>query len=91
MTTWIPPGKRTIGTCSICGGPVIVPDIWLGIVPPDPECGSCGAVKRESHGPVIDMQPVPPPTTRILVSHTGTSTAGGAFVLATLTGIAHKS
>jgi hypothetical protein len=47
---------QVIGTCSLCGGRVTVPTVWMGIVPPDPTCGSCGAVKA-SHGPVIEMQP----------------------------------
>jgi hypothetical protein len=48
---------RTIGTCSICGGAVVTPDVWLGVVPPTPECSSCGAQPRRSHGPVIEMRP----------------------------------
>lgn len=50
-------GHRIIGTCSIYGGAVTVPGIWGAIAPPVPTCSSCGATKRESHGPVIDMQP----------------------------------
>lgn len=46
---------QTIGTCSLCGGPVQVPTVWMGVVPPVPTCGSCGATK--GHGPVIDMVP----------------------------------
>lgn len=49
-------GDRTIGTCSICGGAVTVPSIWGAIVPPTPSCSACGATKRKSHGPVIDME-----------------------------------
>lgn len=48
---------RKIGTCSLCGGAVTVPDIWLGINPPTPTCSSCGAVPIEAHGPVLPMQP----------------------------------
>jgi hypothetical protein len=51
--------KQRIGTCSICGGPVSVPRVWFGVVPPTPKCESCGAVKRD-HGPVIDMKPKKP-------------------------------
>lgn len=72
MTTWVPPGKSIIGTCSICGGAVVVPDIWHGIIAPVPECSSCGAVKRESHGPIIDMAPRPQRIT--------TTTTGGAAI-----------
>ncbi len=50
-------GDRTIGTCSVCGGAVTVPGIWGAIIPPVPTCSACGATKRESHGPVIDMEP----------------------------------
>lgn len=48
----------TIGTCSICGGPVRVPSAWWSVIPPTPRCAQCGATKA-SHGPVIDMQPSP--------------------------------
>jgi hypothetical protein len=47
-----------IGTCSLCGGRVSTPGIWMGVVPPTPTCESCGAVKAD-HGPVIDMKPAP--------------------------------
>jgi hypothetical protein len=46
----------TIGTCSLCGGRVSVPSIWMGIIPPTPTCESCGATMRE-HGPVVEMTP----------------------------------
>lgn len=48
--------NRTIGTCSICGGAVTTPDIWMGVVPPIPSCSSCGAIPKHAHGPVIDMR-----------------------------------
>lgn len=35
-----------LGTCSICGGPVFVPDYWLCIFPPTPTCQHCGAIKK---------------------------------------------
>jgi len=47
--------STTIGTCSICGGRVSVPTIWHGIIPPVPQCESCGATQRSPHGPIIDM------------------------------------
>ena len=47
----------TVGTCSICGGAVMVPDVWHGMTPPVPTCSSCGAIPREPHGPEIPMQP----------------------------------
>lgn len=46
---------RTIGTCSLCGGAVTVPDPWMGVTPPTPQCSRCHAVPVESHGPVIPM------------------------------------
>lgn len=49
--------ETTIGTCSLCGGPVRVSAVWYGGVPPTPSCDYCGAVPRNSHGPVIEMTP----------------------------------
>lgn len=46
-----------IGTCSICKGPVTVPTVWYGLLPPTPTCRSCGAVPAPDHGPVIKMMP----------------------------------
>ena len=46
----------TIGTCSICGGRVCVPSVWISIIPPTPHCEGCGAVPVEAHGPVIPMR-----------------------------------
>lgn len=40
----------------MCGGRVVVPGVWNGIYPPTPHCESCGAFKKESHGPVVDME-----------------------------------
>lgn len=51
---------RTIGTCSLCGGPVTVPTAWYGAVPPVPQCAHCGATKAQPHGPVIEMDEPPP-------------------------------
>lgn len=48
---------KIIGTCSECGGPVGIPLAWLGIFPPAPECLHCHATKKDSYGPVIDMEP----------------------------------
>lgn len=47
-----------VGTCGNCGGPVNVPDLWGGVIPPKPTCGNCGAVAA-NYGPVIQMQPNP--------------------------------
>lgn len=51
-----------VGTCSLCGGAVQVPDVWMGIIPPVPTCLSCGATRADRHGPVIPMTPSMPPT-----------------------------
>lgn len=56
-TDFIPPGKFPVGTCSICGGPVCVHTNWCAVIPDVPACAKCGATKKNSHGPVIDMQP----------------------------------
>lgn len=50
--------EQTIGTCSLCGGPVRIPTVFWSVIPPVPTCASCGATKS-SHGPVIDMSPAP--------------------------------
>lgn len=48
--------RTSIGVCSICGGPVTVPDMWHGIYPPVPTCEHCGATSA-GRGPVIPMFP----------------------------------
>lgn len=48
---------QTVGTCSICQGPVTVPDFWGGSVPPVPSCARCGATTKQPYGPVIPMVP----------------------------------
>lgn len=48
--------KQTLGTCSICGGPVTCPLFYWSTVPPVPKCEGCGATG--GHGPVIQMTPV---------------------------------
>jgi hypothetical protein len=45
--------SKAIGTCSRCGGPVVVP---TQMVHPVPCCQSCGATPRDAHGPVIQME-----------------------------------
>jgi hypothetical protein len=50
---------RVIGTCGNCGGPVMVPEIWSGTMPPTPACATCGARAKASHGPTIPMEPAP--------------------------------
>lgn len=52
----------TIGTCSICGGPVVVSPPWHGgTAPSTPTCSNCGATRTQPHGPVIPMTPQPAP------------------------------
>lgn len=50
---------KTIGTCSECGGRVVIPDAWYGMIPPVPKCAKCGAVAEQPYGPTIKMKPVP--------------------------------
>lgn len=45
-----------VGTCSKCNGPVVIPEVWMGIIPPTPKCQRCGATKKEVYGPIIDMK-----------------------------------
>lgn len=45
-----------VGTCSECGGPVVVPSMMVN---PTPHCLRCGAIARNPHGPVIPMEPEP--------------------------------
>lgn len=47
---------RVLGACSVCGGAVVVPEIWHSVKPPIPTCERCGAV-RKNPGPVIEMEP----------------------------------
>lgn len=48
-----------IGTCGNCGGPVEVPQVWMGIYPPTPRCRSCGATPKEAFGKRMEMNPSP--------------------------------
>lgn len=48
--------KITVGTCSICGGPVQVHSDWCSVNPEIPKCGDCGATAA-MHGQVIPMKP----------------------------------
>ena len=44
-----------IGTCSLCGGQVILPNVRESVFPPVPQCAQCGATAAQ-HGPVIPME-----------------------------------
>ncbi|HIE5924928.1 TPA: hypothetical protein ACXN37_000165 [Stenotrophomonas maltophilia] len=48
---------NVIGTCSLCGGAVCTPELWGGVLPPQPTCNRCGAVAA-NHGPIIPMRRV---------------------------------
>lgn len=43
--------EQSVGTCGRCGGPVTVPSVWMGLLPPTPTCQKCGATMKNSHGP----------------------------------------
>jgi hypothetical protein len=47
---------NTIGTCSKCGGPVQLPQMWGGQIPPIPRCAKCGATAKNPYGPVIETE-----------------------------------
>jgi hypothetical protein len=49
---------RTIGSCSLCGGPARVPAVWDSMFAPTAECAECGAV-GSGNGPVIPMKLAP--------------------------------
>lgn len=42
-----------IGTCSLCGGSVVVPEYAIH---PVPHCDRCGAIAKVPHGPVVEME-----------------------------------
>lgn len=46
---------ETIGTCSICGGPVLSGMTRTTRRHRRDHCGACGAVPKGAHGPVIQM------------------------------------
>lgn len=49
---------KTIGVCSLCGGDVVVPEIWMGVHPPKPRCVRCHArpISAAKAIPVIPME-----------------------------------
>jgi hypothetical protein len=59
---------EVLGTCSVCGGAVTVPRAWMGMLPPIPQCRSCGATKKQPNGPVIEMEPRPRHPVRVTTS-----------------------
>jgi hypothetical protein len=44
---------NVIGTCSLCGGPVVLPSM---MVHPVAHCQKCGARQKQPHGPVVPME-----------------------------------
>lgn len=45
--------NNTIGTCSLCGGPVKMPAYSVNLTP---SCERCGATMKNPHGPVVPME-----------------------------------
>ena len=60
--------ERLVGTCSICGGEVVLPVVYWIVVQPVPACKRCGAKTNQPKAPVIDMEPskTPPSLLRYL-------------------------
>ena len=50
-----------VGTCGNCGGPVMVPDLWGGIIPPTPTCANCNSTAKAGFGEVLPMEKPKPP------------------------------
>ena len=55
-----------LGVCSLCGGPVTIPDVWFGINTPTPTCEQCGAIKKPREGRIIEMIPNPNDTRKLV-------------------------
>ena len=49
--------KTKLGICSLCGGMVTVPTVFMSIYPPTPECERCGAEPTPKKEEIIDMRP----------------------------------
>lgn len=69
---------RIVGTCSNCGGHVVLPALWLGVTPPVPTCWSCGATAAQPHLPVIPMNPIKPALQTGACSFCGQPAGSGA-------------
>ncbi len=50
--------NRPIGKCSICGGIVSIPSVYMSVNKPIPRCENCGAVEKSIDLPIIEMQPI---------------------------------
>lgn len=44
-----------MGKCSLCGGEVILHDVWASTVPQKPRCATCGATAKPPQN-VIEME-----------------------------------
>ena len=57
---YVPYDYQIVGVCSKCGGAVVVPKVWLSVLPAIPTCQKCGAMKRQETWkdglPTIDME-----------------------------------
>lgn len=60
-----------IGTCSICGGPVVMPTMMVN---PIACCQQCGAHPTQPHGAVIPMTP-----RRTTIERDGRETVGAEW------------
>jgi hypothetical protein len=48
-------GKIIVGSCSKCGGNVIVHELWMATTPEIPQCERCYSKKKQTL-PVIQME-----------------------------------
>jgi hypothetical protein len=65
--------RTTIGTCSNCGGPITIPTVWHGTVPPIKICENCGAIALEDHGPVMPVKTTTSNSMKITVTNNTTT------------------
>lgn len=65
--------NTTVGTCGLCGGPVLVPSAWYGLIPTTPTCAHCGASAKPSYGPVLPMERRTDKGAFDMLKNTGTS------------------
>jgi hypothetical protein len=58
--------SRCVGICSLCSGPVMMPDVWYSVKPPVPTCEVCHATAAPQV-PVMQMVPSLKPLPPLLV------------------------
>jgi len=55
----LPANHNIVGTCGVCGGPVVSPMMWAGTGNPPEHCHNCGRVPKvpiaHTFGPIRDM------------------------------------